>query len=252
MGKGRIEITARTETILYTVIKYCDHKIAGLPDTLAGRDISEFPAVENAALEDLMQNRCATMDFNGRIELDQEYLECIQKCTKCREVAGVDIRRPDGRQDHMTVYYMGKNRDSMLLKNIDGKFAGVCGIYQVTLDELIEQISDLVNIGTCHDAPEEYRLESSIVQTGALDKIRECGCGRCASELIAGISKHSNTALIARKFHGSDEKAFFSAVWGCGSSMEMEVEYSDFKEYLLFRPLSKDAIIENIRKTIEA
>ncbi len=252
MGREGHEIIVKTETILYTVIKYCDSRMYGVPDILSGRNIADFPAIENDALDDLMQNECATMDFNGKVEIAQGYLDCIRDCAKCREVAGIDIKRPDGRQDHMTVYYMGKDSDCIVLKNIDGNFAGVCCIFQSSIEDLIDRVNDVVDVDSSGDLLSgEYRLESSIVKSGNKEIIRKCGCGESASQLISGISKGKITALITRKLHGDSEVGFFSAIWSEEGSMEMKVEYSNFMENIIFKPLSKDEITSKVKEIVE-
>ena len=253
MGPNSTEIKVRTETILYTALKYCDRKLYGIPDVLAGKNISDFPAVENAALDDLMENSCATMDFNGKITIDEDYINSIRECIKCNEIVTIDIKRPGGTQDHMTVYYMGENEECVVLKSMDGVFAGVCGIYSATLEELMKQVEVLVDAkGSDTVLQEEYSVQSKVVQCGNTDRMHECGCDKSAIEVISGISNGRSTALVVRKVRGGSEASFYSAVWCSAGSMEMKVEYSEFKELIVFKHVSKSTIMKNINRVLVA
>ncbi len=252
MQHSKYRFKLKTETILYTVIKYCDQKLYGLPDILSGRSISELPAIESYALDDLMENECASMDFNGKIALSQEYLDCINECAKCRDIAGVDIRRPDGSQRHMTIYYMGEGKDCIVIKSVDGVFAGVCGLFQGSVEELVNQIDDAIDMDMTKPLmPNEYRLESIVVQRGNVDEMRGYGCDKSAANLISGMVKGERTALIAKKLHGDEEAGFFSAIWGDEGSMEMKVEYEEWKENIIFKPVTKEEITSNVKRIIE-
>ncbi len=252
MEVKRSEIKAKTETILYTVIKYCDRKLMGLPDILADKKASDFPAIETAALEDLMQNNCATMDFNGKIKIKQEFLDCIKSCSRCEDIVGIDIKRPNGRQEHTTVYYMGPDSDCIILRSIDGEYAGVCGLYQGTIEELMNMVSDYVDAKDGEIiTPKEYYVGSSTVNRGSIEEICRSGCSKKTAQLISDISKGMATALITKKIRQGEEVGFFSAIWGRDEVLEMRVEYADFKENIVFMPISKKDILSNVRKNIE-
>lgn len=252
MGTDKYKFRVRTETILYTVIKYCDQKLYGLPDILADRAISDFPSIETSALEDLMENGCAGMDFNGKVSINQDYIECIRRCARCREIAGVDIRRPDGRQNHMTIYLMDTRSDCIVLRNVDGEYAGICGLYHGSLVELMRQINESIDAyENIENMPREYSIESSVVQRGKAEDIEKYGCDRTTADVIAGASRGEQTALVVKKLHADSEAGFYSAIWGNEICMEMKVKYEDWKENIIYTATSKSEIIRNVKKIIE-
>lgn len=247
------EFKVRVKTIVYTALKCGERDIYGIPDVFVGKTPMDFPVIEAEAMEELVQNGYAQMDFDGKIQIDSNFMDLVKSCARSREVAGIDIRREDGIQRHMTVYFIGDVYDSNIitLKNLSGDYMGVCILQASEEVQILEWIKETILQEKKNTVVKKrIALESGVFRRCEKKELIKNGCSEEESDLIAGAVNGKRTVIIVRKIRGDSGVGTCSFVCGPEGELEMIMDYSNNMERVVFEPVDAQLIRQKVHQVL--
>lgn len=238
MGEYRLSAGA----VLYAVFLLHKRSIYGVPAVMPPVHDRKFPAFAQEAEQELMENGCGILDFDGIFTLDPDFSAMLGRCADCREVFGANLYQ-NGAERKLTVYC---GADALLER--DGKFACVLRPAQAPGLELQKALSLPDAAGG--------RLAEVSVDTGVLEKrdlkgVMESGCEESQARMI--LNALEGKGGYAHLVHTTEQERIGELVllYGPEGILHAGVEYTETQERMRLTPITPQEAVERLQTLSE-
>ena len=237
------------DAILYAASQVGADRVIGVPDTLVGLTVADYPAFTKRAVDELTAAKCIEMDFDGNQEITADFENLIRSIVFCKSVTTYSVRKTDESNVTYTVYV---SDDGMVLSKRAGDRTAKM---EISVLEDISGIYDIVS-GDIESVTEQAELKESAISTAVLNKkdkqaIVDTGCDEITADLIYGSLVRQSSTVKMRRIADNKEQAFKFYVAGKTGVLDTKIEYTGDDELIRYIPSSADDLKKSIEEIVK-
>ena len=246
------------ETILYIGKEIGVTGVYGIPDGLSVKTLTDYSALMSRALDDMIENSCAEMDFNGKAVIDNDLKDMIRKCSSSDALFVLDKREENGviEQNIIFMDIENKNKDTLVyMRHPDCEKDDyiIRSIDTMGVKRALNDITEVPDVNNYCD----IALESGIVENCNISEMINGGCNALLVEVIEKALCGKTKTISARKIVAGKEVASFSSIIDRNMLLAMDMQYEitedmSSKEYVHFYSIKPESIMEKVFQVMEA